>query len=87
MLVEWEGCPRGSERVSLSVVSKFCDPVDYSYKALLCPWNSPGKNTGVGCHSLPEDLSDPGIKPRSPVLQADSLPSEPIGRGYMYTYN
>ena len=19
---------------------------------LLCPWNSPGKNTGVGCHSL-----------------------------------
>ena len=20
---------------------------------LLCPWDSPGKNTGVGCHSLP----------------------------------
>ena len=20
---------------------------------LLCPWNSPGKNTGVGCHFLP----------------------------------
>ena len=19
---------------------------------LLCPWNSPGKNTGVGCHSF-----------------------------------
>ena len=19
---------------------------------LLCPWNSPGKNTGVGCHAL-----------------------------------
>ena len=19
---------------------------------LFCPWNSPGKNTGVGCHSL-----------------------------------
>ena len=19
---------------------------------LLCPWDSPGKNTGVGCHSL-----------------------------------
>ena len=25
----------------------------------------------------PEDLSDPGIKPRSLALQADSLPSEP----------
>ena len=22
-----------------------CDPMD-------CPWNSPGKNTGVGCHAL-----------------------------------
>ena len=21
-------------------------------QALLCPWDSPGKNTGVGCHAL-----------------------------------
>jgi len=28
----------------------------------------------------PEDLPDPEIKPRSPVLQADSLPSEPTGK-------
>ena len=41
---------------------------------LLCPWNSPGKNTGVGCHALLQgDLPDPGIKPRSPALEADSL--------------
>ena len=39
---------------------------------LLCPWNSPGKNTGVGCHSLlGGDLADPGIEARSPALQAD----------------
>ena len=25
----------------------------------------------------PEDLPDPGIEPRSPTLQADSLPAEP----------
>ena len=25
------------------------------------------------------DLPDPGIEPRSPILQADSLPSEPPG--------
>ena len=47
----------------------------------------PGKNTGVGCHALiqrdglpflsPEDLPNPGIKPRSPAWQADSLLSEP----------
>ena len=28
----------------------------------------------------PEDLPKPGIKPRSPALQADSLPSEPPGK-------
>ena len=27
----------------------------------------------------PGDLPDPGIKPRSPALQADALPSEPSG--------
>ena len=27
----------------------------------------------------PGDLSDPGIEPRSPALQADTLPSEPPG--------
>jgi len=29
-----------------------CDPMDYNPDRLLCPWNSPGKNTGVGCHFL-----------------------------------
>ena len=38
----------------------------------------PGTNTGVGCH--PGDLPNPGIEPRSPALQADSLPSEPPGK-------
>ena len=28
----------------------------------------------------PGDIPDPGIKPRSPALQADSLPSEPPGK-------
>ena len=28
----------------------------------------------------PGDLPNPGIKPRSPELQADSLPSEPPGK-------
>ena len=23
---------------------------------LLCPWDSPGKNTGVGCHVLPQGI-------------------------------
>ena len=32
--------------------------------------------------SSPGDLSDPGIEPKSPALQADSLPSEPPGKPY-----
>ena len=41
---------------------------------LLCPWNSPGKNTRVGSHFLLQgNLPDPGIKHGSPASQADSL--------------
>ena len=42
---------------------------------LLCPWNSPGKNTGAGCRFLsPGDLPNPGIEPGAPALPAGSLP-------------
>ena len=29
-----------------------CDPMDCSLPGCSCPWDFPGKNTGVGCHSL-----------------------------------
>ena len=35
----------------LSSVQFFVSPWTVGAR-LLCPWNSPGKNTGVGCHSL-----------------------------------
>ena len=38
--------------VSCSVVSDSLRPHGLQPASLLCPWNSPGKNTGVGCHSL-----------------------------------
>ena len=45
------------------------------------PWKSQGQNTGVGSLSLVQgNLPNPGIKPRSPTLQADSLPAEPQGK-------
>ena len=41
---------------------------------LLCPWDSPGKNTGVDWSGLPHpplgDLPDPGIEPASLVSPA-----------------
>ena len=46
--------------------------------SLYSPWDSPSQNTGVGSLSIPPgDLPNPGIEPRSPMLQADSLPAEP----------
>ena len=36
---------------------------------LLCPWNFPDKDTGVGCHFLLQgSIPNPGIKPASPAL-------------------
>ena len=40
--------------------------------------DSAGKNIGEDC--LHGDLPNPGIEPRSPTLQVDSLPSEPPGK-------
>ena len=38
--------------LSCSVVSDFCDPVDYSLPGSSVHGDSPGKDTGVGCHFL-----------------------------------
>ena len=48
---------------------------------LLCPWGFSRQEywSGLPC-SPPRDLPNPGIEPRSPTLQADSLPSEPPGK-------
>ena len=57
-----------------------CDPMDCSPPGPSAQGDSTGQITGVDNHSLlPGDLPNPGIKPRSPALQADSLLSEPLG--------
>ena len=55
-----------------------CDPMVCNLPGSSVHTHSPGKNPGVGYHSLLQGIiGDPGIKPRSPALQANSLPSEP----------
>ena len=79
-----------SKRVSPSVVSHSFGSHALQPTRLLCPWNSPVKNTGVGCHFLLQgNLPNPGIKPASleaPALEADPLPAEPSGKPYVYVY-
>ena len=42
-------CPAAAAAAkSLQSSPTLCDPMD----RLLCPWDSPGKNTRVGCHFL-----------------------------------
>ena len=47
---------------------------------LLCLWDSPGKNTGVGCHALLQGIFPmEGWNLHLLHWQADSFPSEPPG--------
>ena len=44
-------------------------------------WDFPGKNPGLGCHFLLQgNLPSPGVKPASPALLMDSVPTEPSGK-------
>ena len=53
-----------------------CDPMDYTVHGILqariLEW--------VDIYSLPGNLPNQGIEPRSPALQVDSLPAEPPGK-------
>ena len=42
---------------------------------LPCPWNSPGKNTGVGCHFLLQCMK---VKSESEVIQSCPTLSDPM---------
>ena len=87
-----------SDSVSCSVVSDTLRPHGLYPSRLLCPWDSSGKNNGVGCHSLlqrifPTQGSNLGLpysrqifyclKHQKHMLQL----SDPMARelGYLYT--
>ena len=61
--VLWE---KKCESVTCSVMFDSLWPHGLQPTKLLCPWDSPGKNTGVGCHSLLQGIfrtqgSNPGV--------------------------
>ena len=67
--------------LSCSAVSDPLRPHGLQPARLLCPWgfSRPEYWSGLPCPP-PGNLPDPGIKPRSPTLQADSLPAESPGK-------
>ena len=61
-------------------MSILCDLMDCNHHVLLSMWSS-RKEYWRGSHFLlPGDLSDLGLEPGSPALQAASLLSEPTGK-------
>ena len=61
---------------SLQLYPTLCDPIDGSSPIRLpCPWDSPGKNTGVGCHLLLQCMK---VESESEVAQSCLTPSDPM---------
>ena len=58
-----------------SVVSDSVRPHGRQPTRLLHPWDSPGKNTGVGCHFLLQCMN---MKSESEVAQSCLTPSDPM---------
>ena len=58
---------------SLQLCPTLCNPIDPTM--LLCPWDSPGKNTGVGCHFLLQCVK---MKSESEVTQSFLTLSDPM---------
>ena len=67
-------------QVKLLSCVQFCDPMDCSHQVPPSMEFSRQESWSGLPFPSPGDLLDPGIKPRSPTLQADALPSEPPGK-------
>ena len=62
---------KNKESVSCLVVSDSMRPHGLLLTKLLCPWDSPDKNSRVDCQALLQgNLPDPGIEPTSLMSSA-----------------
>ena len=64
-----------SDQISCSVVSDSVRPQRRQPTRLLHPWDSPGKNTGVGCHFLLQCMK---VESESEVTQSCLTLSDPM---------
>ena len=60
---------------SLQSCPTLCDAIDSSPPGSPHPWDSPGKNTGVGCHFLLQSMT---VKSESEVAQLCLTLSDPM---------
>ena len=72
------GFPGGAAAAAatlLQLCPTLCDPIDRSPPGSPRPWDSPGKNTGVGCHFLLQCMK---VKSESEVAQSCPTLSDPM---------
>ena len=60
---------------SLQSCLTLCDPIDSSPPGSPSPWDSPGKNTEVGCHFLLQCMK---VKSESEVVQSCLTLCDPV---------
>ena len=77
MLTPWKGSYDQTTAAAKSLQScpTPCDPIDSSPLGSPRPWDSPGKNTGVGCHFLLQCMK---VKSESEVAQSCPTLSDPM---------
>ena len=68
-------CEPAAAAKSLQSCPSLCDPTDGSPPGSPRPWDSPGKNTGVGYHFLPRCMK---VKSESKVGQSCLTLSDPM---------
>ena len=69
-------CSAAAAAKSLQSCPTLCDPIDvWQPTRLPCPWDSPGKNTGMGCHFLLQCMK---VKSESEVAQSCSTLRDPM---------
>ena len=70
-------CPAAAAAAAKSLQScrTLCDPIGQQPSRPRRPWDSPGKNTGVGCHFLLQYMK---VKRESEVTQTCPTLSDPM---------
>ena len=67
--------PAAAAAKSLQSCPTLCDPIDRQPSRFRRPWDSPGKNTGVGCHFLLQCMK---VKSESEVAQSCPTLRDPM---------
>ena len=74
------GCVHACVCVRAQFCQTLCDPMDCTFQALPSMGFSRQEYWSGLPFPSPGDLPNPEIEPRSPALQADSLPTKPLGK-------